>query len=396
MNKLIVICLYSLPYSFFLSQVIATLLFSLIDIFFIIGIITKKIKTPKLDNWFILAVTFSLLSCIFTLSKSVSPEEALTGLIWIRFPLFALAFCSVSQSPSFNTKTFSLNYLFSLFIFLAFISFELYLEPKTRLTWPFGSAHAGPYFSKVGLPCILIIFSLLAIHTKKSFNRKLLFLSALSTFIIFIICSTGNRIGVIAIVISAAIVFILQTRKIKSLCVLFLVIILGFFLSSKVKSLNMNYDDRHFSSNTLVKQSNSYLNHYKRGIHAFLANPIAGIGVRQVSNYPNHGLKGEYLMQHPHNHYIQVISETGVIGGLFYIMMAFLLIKKSFISALNKDLFSIVSFIIILTMFSPIFQTNDLFGSEANNFTWFTIGIALIMNTGPNREFMESEIGKFK
>ena len=47
-------------------------------------------------------------------------------------------------------------------------------------------------------------------------------------------------------------------------------------------------------------------------------------------------------------------------------------------------------------MFSPIFQTNDLFGSEANNFTWFTIGIALVMNTGPNREFMESEIEKFK
>ena len=84
-------------------------------------------------------------------------------------------------------------------------------------------------------------------------------------------------------------------------------------------------------------------------------------------------------MNHPHNFYIQLFAETGLIGLILGTLMIFSILKSTFNSRKfnNACPISSTAFIVPLLLFFPIQQTGNFFGQWGNLFIWFSIGYAM-------------------
>ena len=158
----------------------------------------------------------------------------------------------------------------------------------------------------------------------------------------------------------------------------------------------------------------------------FYQNPIFGIGPNlyrfECANkkyfisgekYPNFSLKKESLTEwykvhdkmgiaaagplpternamvnhcntHPHNYYVQILSETGIMGALFvfFALISFAIhsIKIFFIQIKeNKymDQYKIFIYSAIIVNIWPITTTGNFFGSSAGNLFWLPVGFFL-------------------
>ena len=86
-----------------------------------------------------------------------------------------------------------------------------------------------------------------------------------------------------------------------------------------------------------------------------------------------------YCGNHPHNFYVQLFAETGILGLIFGTLMFFKIIHTCHKNR-NYNTFcpmSSIAYIIPLAIFFPIQQYGSFFGQWGNLFIWFSIGFAL-------------------
>ncbi len=67
------------------------------------------------------------------------------------------------------------------------------------------------------------------------------------------------------------------------------------------------------------------IGYYHSAINAFLSHPIIGVG---FGGWKNHYDIGSLPWQHPHNIVLEVLSETGAIGGVLGVLFAFTILGK--------------------------------------------------------------------
>ena len=86
-----------------------------------------------------------------------------------------------------------------------------------------------------------------------------------------------------------------------------------------------------------------------------------------------------YCGNHPHNFYIQLFAETGIVGflsGCFMMISIFVTCFKSRKFLPNCPI-AATSYIIPLALFFPLQQFGSFFGQWGNLFIWFAIGYAI-------------------
>ena len=125
-----------------------------------------------------------------------------------------------------------------------------------------------------------------------------------------------------------------------------------------------------------------YLSVMGGGYLVFKENPVFGIGpanYRELShkylkNYPNYRADN-----HPHNFYIQLAAETGIIGLILGTTMMFTIIYHSFNKRklFDNKTFIPPFFVIPTAFFWPLASTADFFGQWNNLFVWTSISLAL-------------------
>mgnify|MGYP000725117481 CR=1 FL=1 len=125
-------------------------------------------------------------------SASISPDPLFSfsqGFVWIRFPLYA-ATAQVWLAKDRDIRVMMLiSLLIGLIAMCLILACEVILEPKQRLTWPYGDLTPGGYISKVCMPIFIILISLIVgIKSRKYFVGS--FISLIS--VIFSIL-TGER-----------------------------------------------------------------------------------------------------------------------------------------------------------------------------------------------------------
>jgi len=135
-------------------------------------------------------------------------------------------------------------------------------------------------------------------------------------------------------------------------------------------------------------------------LNMFYQNPFIGVGPNLYrfecenekyfisgKNYPNFG-SGRDLINHcnthPHNYYVQILSETGIIGFLFIFLTLIKFVhysvkilhdqvkKKKYISQYKIFIFSAI----IINLW-PFITTGNFFGSSAANLFWLPVGFFL-------------------
>jgi hypothetical protein len=133
--------------------------------------------------------------------------------------------------------------------------------------------------------------------------------------------------------------------------------------------------------------------HFILAIEIFKDNYFFGGGAKSFSYLCNHydkkfseNLRLKGCSTHPHNTYFQILSETGMVGFLFLILLIIYLIKRilylrqmkiSKYFSIEKYNFSTTLIIIFLSFLFPIMPTGNFFGNWLSIAYYLPVGFFL-------------------
>ena len=131
--------------------------------------------------------------------------------------------------------------------------------------------------------------------------------------------------------------------------------------------------------------SSAYGEIYKVGLSMFLDNPITGVGISNyqtscinISKYKNLMINYD-CASHPHNLYIQWLSEGGIITFVSFLFLLFSILYFIFFGC-NNNIFKYVSIACILILFWPIMSTGSLIKNWNGVLTFYIVAICLSLN----------------
>ena len=230
---------------------------------------------------------------------------------------------------------------------------------------------------------ILMIFGFLLTRYNEKKIIPLIFI-LISFFGVFI---TGERSNTIKLIIGTTLMFLfLDFFKIKiKLIILSFVFLIIFIITSQSNYFKERYLGS-FLSNLKSKENISefvnkslYFQLYKSGFYVFKNNPIFGVGNKnyRVETCQNQNLNNNYkCMTHPHQIYIELLSEHGLFGTIILLGLIFLLMFKILKNLFSsKNYIQIGTFLFLLTVFTPILPSGSFFGDFNATIFWINFSI---------------------
>ena len=370
-----------LAFSIFFADLICTIL-SIVFIFFII----KNYNSYYKNTFFIISLVFYLI-CL--LSSALSKDflfSIQSSLPLIRIIVFIFL---LSYLIKYNKFFFQIFYNFIKYTFLILVTYGLlqyindynYLISNkiddfsyVRLTLPFSDEQKlGSYL--VRLLGLMIATYILKKSYKKSENFILFFLTLLTCIVILL---SGERTSLffLLLFLTTTFIFLQINRKLKitflfSVVTIFFII---FFQNTNIAN-RIIFDKNNklnFSSNKdeIIIFTSQHTAHYLSGFEMFLEKPILGQGPKMFRvlcddkkfNFKINGKKS--CSSHPHNTYIQLLAETGLLCTLlfsfgflhiFYFFSKILISKftSKKINYSNSQIIIISAALIVFWPFSP-------------------------------------------
>lgn len=392
------ICLF--PFFIIAGPFAGDLSLSLSSLVFLILIIIKK-NLKYINNRY--AILF-FIWCAYLISISLLSNNILlsleSSLFHFRFGFFALAVWYCLENNDNFKKNFFIS-LTSAIIILIFDSFLQYfsgvnltgntfnINSAERLTSFFGGEGVlGSYLSRI-LP---LFFALGLIYANKYYMPFLIFILFILTDVLVYI--TGERTAFFYVLLASCIfVFFIKRWKLLRFIALtcsFITIFLLSYLNSQLTHRMIEQtimQTQILSSEDKKVFSNVHEEHYISAYKIFIDHPIKGIGPKLFREYCS---KPEYVSKwscatHPHNSYMQLLSETGLIGT-FPIVLIFFLITYVFAKQfyfiifkrkyLYSDYFICLLAALYITIW-PFSPTGNFFGNWLNLIYFLPIGFIL-------------------
>jgi O-antigen ligase len=214
---------------------------------------------------------------------------------------------------------------------------------------------AGSYLSQIGF-LILVLF--LNLDLKKIyFNSLIKFF--LCSFLLVVILLTGERAALLIVILSIFFIFFFKKKIINFFFIFIFLLSLIFFSSQKIESINTRFiklfdgwgsTSKHSSIvNKIIESPWSF--HYQAAIELFLEKPIFGHGPKSFRimcentniDKKTREQKDYYRVYracstHPHNYLLEFLSEHGVVGGVFFIGLIFIVFTSIYKKCINdKD-----------------------------------------------------------
>ena len=222
----------------------------------------------------------------------------------------------------------------------------------------------------------------------KKFLKVLGFIIIL--FSLFGIILTGERSNSLKAIIGIMIfVSIIDFVKLKQKILIFTVIIATFFFAINFSDyLKLRYIDQIYSNiksedkrkNFIDK--NIYITLYKSGFYVFKNNPLFGVGNKnyriETCDAKKNSIQKEYrCLTHPHQIYIEMLSEHGIVGTIIIISIIFFLIFRIMRKIIDsKNYVQAGCLVFILINFVPILPSGAFFNNYS--LTLFMINFSLM------------------
>ena len=118
--------------------------------------------------------------------------------------------------------------------------------------------------------------------------------------------------------------------------------------------------------------SPTHHNYYLTSINIFLDNKVFGSGPKSFRNLckdEKYLINNWSCSNHPHNYYIQLLSETGIVGFLFMIFFYLTFVKILFKNIVSQNMniysknFNVIMIGAILINFLPFVPTGNFFNN---------------------------------
>ncbi len=396
------ICL--IPLALLTGPFLPDLLISLTAIVFVIIALIYRLKKYFYNKFFLIFLLFFL---YINLNSFFSTDYFLSfgsTIFYFRFCFLALAVWYIIET----NKKFIELFFYSLLLCFTISIIDGYYQyfndinifgitsPGNRLNLLFNDKRAlGIFFSRL-FPLFLALF-IAVIYYKKSGKSKYFTLLPLFVFIItdVLIYLTGERTAISLMFITAFILIIFSNNfkflRLISIIISTLLIILITILSPQVKERNITKTIEQVGgtgSTEIRYLSNEHHSLAITSINAFMENPIFGHGAntyRVTCLNKDFAFDHRSCSTHPHNTYLQIASELGIIGLLFLFYIIFIILKKLLSKILlfkKKDVkqFSdyqlclICSYILPLV---PILPSLDFFNNWHNAIIYLPLGFLL-------------------
>jgi len=405
--------IYNFPYFLILFFPIFPLLGRVsaeVGVFFIIILFLYDIFKNKnyiffKNFYFYYFLLFYLYFLIRTLFYSLEFDDFRTILFYIRFGLFFIALNYFLSRVSFNK-----NHLFIFLFFFIFLILDSTIQyyygtnvigieaHNGRATSFFGkSLRLGSYLLRF-FPFILIIILINDVNLKK--NK--FYLSLFFAFYAHTIFLTGERTSFFLLALMFLLIFFLLNKFRPILIfsfVFFIMIVLFSNLFSDKKSydrvlnttinqiIEKNEKNQDFSLKIFSKE---HQGHYIIAWRMFLDNPLFGQGINSFSklcSLEKYKKDDGICTTHPHNSYLQLLSEAGFFGFLFIFSIFFMISKLFFIRIffgkknkvdLNKyQLVKYVSLIAIFINLWPLSPNGSFFNNWLSSMYYYPVGFYL-------------------
>ena len=407
-NKLNILLIFSICFGIGALNTISTIYILIIQSKIILN---KEYKLYK-QKWFILSIVLYLIIIFSGFTSSYSNEIFVKSLTNLRFPLMALSIQYTLIKK--DNLIFMLKCIFFIVVFVTIDSIIQYFfginlfgnnisetaVNRSRLTSIFGDEEIVGAF--------LIKFFLLGFiyFVNKNFSIKLNFF----VFVVFgiTIFLSQERMAFLLFCLSIFIILIFFTNKeriISVLVSLITIITIFYGIVSFDETLKRRYVQTftHAGSgiNIFVKdKENSHSNykfeivrglknslwgaHFLTAIEIFKDNPILGTGPKtfryecKKNKYDNIDslYKNKRCSTHPHNYYLEILSENGIIGlGYLLILLIIFFYNEIKLFVYRKNF---VQGFLVLSIFVnlwPIASTGSFYSSLNGLAIWLSIGV---------------------
>jgi O-antigen ligase len=319
--------------------------------------------------------------CLLSSAMSSLPAYSLgEAFVWIRFPLFAFASCFwLARNRQMVIAMMGMTVL-GMVLMTGILTAEVLIvgQQGGRLSWPYGDLVPGNYLAKAGLPAFCVLVAL-AVSAKRPVNAAA---SAVSLVTIILSVITGERINFLIRACGGMLAGLIWRPKLSRFGVLVLIEILAvvtvFFAAPNIGNRFVDT----FIAQLPTQEESPYFRVMNSGMVTFETAPILGIGTG------NYRILCPDIMQekadgachpHPHNYYIQMMAETGVVGFIFgCIMIGAILWQTARISWRGREhVISATAVIVPFGFFFPLQSTADFFGQWNNIFMWSAIALVL-------------------
>jgi O-antigen ligase len=372
---------------------------SIVAILFIINSIKNKLVKYYKNIFFFFFILFYLYLVISSLLSQHTLFSLKTSIFYIRYGIFALSTWYLLE----NNKKFA-KYFFTILLFcftsLIIDGFFQYIFGTNILGFELVNVYRvssffneelilGSYISRL-TPLLIGLFIILEI--KKKYKIFFFIILILSSAIIFL---SGERSSFFYYLITILYLGIFLNYKNIKLCfaISFLLIILIVSLkpTSKTRILDetinqLNFNN--FETKNINYFSSVHTDHYISASKIFLDNIIIGSGpktFRIVCQDQKYYINNNSCSTHPHHTYIQLLSETGIIGFLFVgsiFIYLFYISIKAFIQKFffNKLIFSNFQFCMFISFFitlSPFTPSGNFFNNWLGIIYYIPIGFYL-------------------
>ena len=407
-----------LPLALVTGPFLPDLIAIIIAIFFLINSVREK-------KWHYyqhpLTVIFFIWCSFLILRSLASPIPLLSlesSLFYWRFGVFALAIWYIVDSNPNIIKffTWSLLFVFLLVLTDAYIQFFFgnnilgfpHIEPRISGVFK-EELILGSFLSRL-LP-ILFAFMSITYGKSKTLMALAMIILVLTDIIIYL---SGERSAFFYLILSTIIILLfVKNWKLLRLGTLFISLLLLVVISItnetyKQRMIDMTFkqiigknekkveEDKIFIDNNLKIRIFSIQHQviFTSAFRMFLDHPMIGIGPKMfrvickkpryvVTTYEDRSIDG--CQTHPHNTYIQLLSETGIIGAL-PVIFGFLMICRVFVrqgisfiqskKIIYSD-FQICLYAAVLITFWPFIPTGNFFHNWLNIIYFLPIGFLI-------------------
>ena len=331
-------------------------------------------------------------------------EHLLKSLFFIRFFVLFLIITKLIEKGEFNTNIFFTSCAFFSIIVAIDVTIQ-FIFKSNILGYPIINNKPSSFFKSENIAggyiqkFILFFIFLLSIKKREKINCLNLIIFFSIIFFISIIL-TGNKMPAILFFISI-ILFILLEKKIKQLLLTSVILSLIIFSFTKIIiNERLHIELRNFFSESIIiiakapklflynkmddeySWKTGYLIHFNSGIQQWKQNKIFGAGLKSFRincTYKDN----QTCNTHPHNYFIELLVETGLLGTIL-IYFVFIMGCKNFFNFyfheknINSKLTSIVFFLLIFIEFLPIRSSGSFFSTH--NATFIFLILPLFLN----------------
>ena len=412
---------YLIPFVLLTGPFLPDLFLSTISIIFLIIAINNRNFKYFNNIPFYIFIVFYFYLLMSSLLSEFSNFSLKSSFVYFRFGIFVLATWFLIDHKSNFIKNFTI-FLLITFTIALFDGYSQYIFQRNLFghvwDWSYGTTRLrlllddklilGGYLARI-FPFLVALIVFNFKQTKKSYF--IIFVIFILTDIIIYI--SGERTALALMLLSSIMMIFLMSKykmlRIISLIISILVIIAITIISPKIKDRNIDLTMEQLgitqvnsiaSTNTIKKLnlfSPIHEFHYKSALLMFFDNPIIGIGANNfrklclndkyytLPKQLHYAYKSSSCSTHPHNIYIQILTETGLIGFLIFLLLPiyllFLIVSHIIAMIFNSEKkfndYEICLIIAIVLSLWPLVPSNNFFNNWINVIYFLPIGFLL-------------------